>query len=318
MLLAPWFAEMAWGGFPFTDIPLVLLFLAPMYGSAALLIREVARRTGRGWPTILLLGAAFGVLQAGIVDQSLFNPAYGRFDFQHPAHVDGIDVSLYYLVAFVTGHVVASMAAPIVVAECWSRRAAEPWLSRRATWVVGVVYVLASVLNHVGVKDEEGHGFQARPVQTLAAAGVVVALVVAGVLWRRWPVTTTRVPPPWVLVAVGFLGYLLYLPGETTAALVVGVLVIVGVATVVGTWSRSTHWRPRHAVALATGSILVGLVMPFWSEPYDTSVTADRELVDDLVAAAVCLTIVLTTAWRLRSLRVRRSPAAGPEPVRAT
>jgi hypothetical protein len=109
LLAAPWFAEMAWGGIPVTRLPLVLLFLAPLYGSAALLIREVVRRTGRGWPSMLLLAAAFGVLQAGVVDQSLFNPAYGRYDFQHPVHVGGVDVSLYWMLAFVSGHVVASI-----------------------------------------------------------------------------------------------------------------------------------------------------------------------------------------------------------------
>ena len=48
LVAAPWFAEMSWGGYPFTDVPVILLFLSPMYGGAALLIREVARRTGRG------------------------------------------------------------------------------------------------------------------------------------------------------------------------------------------------------------------------------------------------------------------------------
>ncbi|SNR42784.1 hypothetical protein [Actinomadura mexicana] len=42
--------------------------------AVAVLIREAARRTGRGWPTIVLLGAAFGLVQAGLIDQSLFNP----------------------------------------------------------------------------------------------------------------------------------------------------------------------------------------------------------------------------------------------------
>jgi hypothetical protein len=49
---------------------------SPLYGTVAVLIREVTRRTGRGWPTILLLGAAFGFIQAGLIDQSLFNPCY--------------------------------------------------------------------------------------------------------------------------------------------------------------------------------------------------------------------------------------------------
>jgi hypothetical protein len=60
--------------------PLVLLgylgIFIPLYGTVAVLIREVTRRTGRGWPTIRLLGAAFGFIQAGLIDQSLFNPGY--------------------------------------------------------------------------------------------------------------------------------------------------------------------------------------------------------------------------------------------------
>ena len=120
MVIAPWMAEMSWGGIPFTDALLVVVFLGPMYGGAALLTREFVRRTRRGWPAILLLAAAFGVFQAGVVDQSLFNPSYGRYDFQHPVHIDGIDISLYYLVNFVAGHVVVSITLPITLAEAWS------------------------------------------------------------------------------------------------------------------------------------------------------------------------------------------------------
>src|SRR3712207_2128446 len=51
-------------------------FFAMLYGCPALLIREVARRTARGWPTMLLLSAAAGLLQAGVIDQSLFIDDY--------------------------------------------------------------------------------------------------------------------------------------------------------------------------------------------------------------------------------------------------
>jgi hypothetical protein len=67
-----------------------VLVLAPMYGGGALLIREVARRAGRGWPTMLLLAVAYGVLQPGLLDQSLFNPSYEGYDFQSAAHVPAL------------------------------------------------------------------------------------------------------------------------------------------------------------------------------------------------------------------------------------
>lgn len=324
LLAAPWFAEMSWGGYPFTDIPVIVLFLSPLYGCAALLIREVARRRGRGWPTMLLLATAFGVLQAGVVDQSLFNPAYGRFDFQHPAHVGGIDVSLYYVLAFVAGHVVASIAAPIAVAEAWSRRGAEPWLGRRGLCAVAVVYALASVLNFVGVKEDEGNGFQARPMQTITALVVVAALVAVALRWRRRRTTDSRVPAPWLVAAGGFAAYLLYLPSEDGWAVAVGIAVIATAVVTLGTWSRSRRWTDTHTVALALGTVLVGVVMPFWTAPYDDTVGTSAELVADSAAAAICVVIVVSTAsaghvrrWRTRwrrSPRPRRSRASRLSP----
>ncbi|MEV7396872.1 hypothetical protein [Aeromicrobium sp. NPDC092404] len=305
VVIAPWMAEMSWGGIPFTDMVLVVLFLGPMYGGAALLIREVTRRTGRGWPTILLLAAAFGVLQAGIVDQSLFNPDYARYDFQHPVHVDGIDISLYHLVSFVTGHVVASISIPIVIAESWSRRAAEPWLSRRGLWFVGVLYVLASVLNHVGVKDEDGDGFQAAPHQVVTAMGVVALLVAIALTWRRRPVTARAAPPVRLLVVLGFLAHLLYLPAENAASLAVAAAVITAAVALVGGWSRSSAWTSAHTFWLAMGAALVGVVVPYLAEPYDVGVSARTEVVNDTAAALGCLLLVGLSAYRRSRLALQ-------------
>ncbi len=60
--LAPLVAEYLLGDFPLTYLPLLLL-LAPMYGGGALLIREVTRRLGRGWPTMMVLALAYGVFE---------------------------------------------------------------------------------------------------------------------------------------------------------------------------------------------------------------------------------------------------------------
>jgi hypothetical protein len=73
-LLAPLVAEYLLGNLPITWL-FALVVLAPMYGGGALLMREAARRRGRGLGTVLVLGVAYGVLEEGLVTQSLFNPA---------------------------------------------------------------------------------------------------------------------------------------------------------------------------------------------------------------------------------------------------
>ena len=76
---------------PIRRLP-TLLILVLLYGCGALLIREVTRRTGRGWPTILLLGAAYGVIEAGLVDQAMFNPSFEGWDFQAATPVPALGI----------------------------------------------------------------------------------------------------------------------------------------------------------------------------------------------------------------------------------
>jgi hypothetical protein len=76
-LLAPLVAEYLLGNLPITAAG-SLVVLAPLYGGGALLIREVARRLGRGWPTLLVWGVAYALLEEGIVTMSLFNRAAGQ------------------------------------------------------------------------------------------------------------------------------------------------------------------------------------------------------------------------------------------------
>ncbi|WP_163568238.1 hypothetical protein [Fodinicola feengrottensis] len=75
LVLSPLVAEFLLGDFPITKVAF-LLFVLPMYGCGAILIREIVRRTGRGWPTMLVLALAYAVLEEGITTMSLFNPNY--------------------------------------------------------------------------------------------------------------------------------------------------------------------------------------------------------------------------------------------------
>ncbi|MFF7184083.1 hypothetical protein ACFZAR_02400 [Streptomyces sp. NPDC008222] len=111
-----------------------------------MLIREVTRRTGRGWPTILLLSAALGLVEAGLIDQSLFNPhvvdepSWPREGAATLLPVLGISAGPP--LTFLAGHVIWSFAAPIAVVEaCTPRCATRPWLGRIGIGI-GIVAVL--------------------------------------------------------------------------------------------------------------------------------------------------------------------------------
>nr|BFE65472.1 hypothetical protein GCM10020063_099980 [Dactylosporangium thailandense] len=116
LLLAPLVGEYLLGNISVRALP-ALPFLVPMYGAGALLIRELARRTGRGYPAILLLGAAYGVIEAGLVDQSMFNPSFEGHDFQAVTPIPAWGLSAASTLAFVAGHAIWSITVPIALME---------------------------------------------------------------------------------------------------------------------------------------------------------------------------------------------------------
>lgn len=57
--------------------PLNFIVLTTLYGTGAIIIRETTIRWKKGWPTVFLLGLAYGVAEEGIGAQSFANPYWG-------------------------------------------------------------------------------------------------------------------------------------------------------------------------------------------------------------------------------------------------
>jgi hypothetical protein len=114
--LAPIVAEFLLGDFPATWLPL-LIIIAPMYGGGALLIRELTRRSGRGWPTILLLGAAYAIIEEAFTTQSLFNPHYLGMHLLTHAWIPSLGISAWWTLFMLNVHPFWSMGVSIALAE---------------------------------------------------------------------------------------------------------------------------------------------------------------------------------------------------------
>ena len=87
LLLSPLIAEFLLGDFSIRQLGYLAIFV-PLYGASALFIREVVRRTNRGWPTILTTAAVFGLLmerhrQSDAVQPELCRPASARLRVYH-------------------------------------------------------------------------------------------------------------------------------------------------------------------------------------------------------------------------------------------
>ncbi|MEV1242718.1 hypothetical protein ACIBO2_23660 [Nonomuraea sp. NPDC050022] len=206
LVLSPISAEYLIGYGDSTDRPLELLagllILAPLYGTVAVLAREITRRTGRGWPTILLLSAAFGVIQAGLIDQTLFD---NEFDADDPGWatqalvtlIPGLGADAASLLNYVGGHVILSFAAPIAVVEsCAPRIADRRWLSTVGVGVMVLLWALGATL----IFNDTGADSTASPAQLIGAAVAAIALIAAAFAIRPARTRSPAKAPSWWLV----------------------------------------------------------------------------------------------------------------------
>src|SRR5207245_622464 len=153
ILLSPIIAEMLSGSSPPLEWlnPITPLLLIWLYGAGVLVMRETAVRWKTGWPSILLLGAAYGIIEEGLAVKSFFDPGwmdlgtlawYGRW----------LDVNWVWAVWLTIYHAVVSIAIPIFLTEwIWPRIRGQPATSRggplvalleRAAVLVGVMLLV--------------------------------------------------------------------------------------------------------------------------------------------------------------------------------
>jgi hypothetical protein len=285
-VLAPVCAEYLWGyddstGHPGTLVGNLVVFV-PLYGCPALLIREVARRRGLGWPGIVLLAAAFGVIEAGLVDQSMFSRDYRDIPYWHdiadPTYVAPMGLSIFLAVTFVSNHVIASIAGPIALIEALAgKRALEPWLGRPMIVVTTLLYLGASALvlgDHLVNESDHASAGQ------LVGAGVVAVLLIVGALLmgRRTPTQRAgAAPSPWLVAAVAFvvgLGSQLLPPSPVgTDALL---LVYAAAAAAVWWLSGLPGWGPAHAAAITVGALSAFAVIAFRTDPIGHVTDAEK------------------------------------------
>ncbi len=299
--VAPLVAEYLLGDLPLKLLT-ALIVLAPAYGGGAVLIRETARRTGRGWPMMLMLGAAYALIGEGLVSQSLFNPNYmgKHWHLLYPAYIPALGIGGWWTLFMVNLHTFWSMGVSIALVEALFPADAEvPWLGPVGDSVVALVFVLGSAANF-GIGFKQNH-FVASKAQFLGAAAACALLIASAFLIpaRRSHRTGGSVPSPWITGAIAFvLGMgVLHTPPQWGWAAVGAFLAVDAVFLVlIAFFSRQTGWNALHVLSLAAGGALVYGIRAFTAKP----------LMGGLLWMRISNTICLAAAVWLICLCARR------------
>jgi hypothetical protein len=259
--LAPLVAEFLLGNLPIRMLP-ALVLLAPMYGGGALLIRETVRRAGRGWPSIVLLGLAYGIFEEAFTTQSLFNPNYLGMNMHllQPAYIPALRMGGWWTIFVVSLHMIWSVSTSIALAEAAvPDRATTPWLGGIGLAVTALLFA-AGISGTTMISYKHDH-FVSSAGQFAGAAVACVALVIAAFSLRRRSagVDSGWTPHPLLAGAMALVAcsVIQNVPSRWSWLAVAVILALeLGLGALLLRWSERADWDLRHQLALAAGAAL--------------------------------------------------------------
>jgi len=263
-LLSPIIGELLSGSSPPAEFfnPAIFLLLAVLYGGGAILARELMHRWDKGWPTLLTLGAAYGIAEEGLMVKSFFDPnwedlgllgSYGRWAGVN--WVWSLHLTIY--------HAVFSIAIPILLVNLmFPEHRSETWISRRTfKWLAGL-----------WVAEIAFGFFFLTPYRPPMIPYLLALLSTIGLirLARRLPgpasvPQTARIARPLRYGLAGFLAtsgmFLLAWAMPTTGIpSIVTILLMAGLAVLTGCvllkrLGNGVIWSERHQLALVSGAL---------------------------------------------------------------
>lgn len=284
------------------------IFFLPLYGGAALLIREVSVRLSTGWWGRLLWGAAFGLAMTALIDLSLFTREHAEISFWadvvEPTRIEALGISVFPLLTWVLGHVVLSTAAPIALVESLAGRdlASRPWVGR--PWLVVMAILFLGIAALVRVDEQALWGADPSVAQTTVAALGCLGLLVLGLAGARLSARGTRGSTPWPPWAVALLAGAAFattnsLPSWWGTAM--GAVLVVVLLTLIWRWSAHAGWSQRHVAAAGYGPVLATVLLSFATPPAEGTTTAD---VLTQASVLTVLTLLLGLAVHRRTRQV--------------
>lgn len=303
--LAPLVAEFLLGDFPITMIA-ILFFMAPMYGGGAILIREFTRRTGRGWPTIVTLALAYGILEEAFTTQSLFNPNYLGLNLHLLDHafIPALGISAWWTVLVLTLHTIWSISVPIALIEALvPDRAEKPWLGCIGLGVVAALYALAVVaMTRHAVQSDHSHFMASRAQFVWSGIACAAVAALAFIVPREVRTRSAGDPPnPWLVggfaLAVSSIFELTPPMWNWWAVIIYLALDVVAVLAIV-LWASRAGWGMQHCLALAGGAAMTYA----WHAFVQTPVVGGGGVVTRVGNAIFALGAVLLLAAGFRKL----------------
>jgi hypothetical protein len=298
-LLSPVIGELLSGSAPPAEFftPFGFTVMTLLYGGGAVVCRELKVRWRKGMGSVLLLGAAYAILEEGLMVASFQNPEwmdlgilglFGRW----------LGVNWVWAVELTFYHSIISITVPVMLVELvYPDRAGESWLSDRWFRIASGLLIADVVIGLFLFATLSGFW---PPLPQYAF--MVIATVTLGYLAKRLPsdyarrgTAPLRRPRHYLaltIIAAFTCGIIFWvLPNALQFSLAPLLVIIIGSIVVIGYVGHliSHDWtsaQPMHRFSLAAGSLAPLILSSFIQE-------FDRSRVDDTSGMALVGTIFL-------------------------
>lgn len=300
----------------FAAVGAAIVFLAPLYGGAALLIREIVVRTGRGWTATLLLAAAFGLAMPGLIDLAMFGQEASGVPYwaelREATLIPGMQVSAFATLSWVIGHMMMSVGAPLAVLYALApAHRGRPLLGRVGIPVTLVALSVIAVQLHID--GREIFDFTPTAAQLVPATLLVVTIAVLAVSPLGAPVsgsgTHRRVPVLLVLISAIALKMAVDLIPATWVGLAGLLALLLAACALLRFALHHRQWGPREIGILGVGVIIGGILIGFLA-PLPPGVTAAAKVAQNALLLALASLLLIVTLRRTRE--VREDPSLTP------
>lgn len=159
LVLSPAIGELLSGSSPPLQFfnPVFFLLLVGLYGCGALLAREIVAARRLNAAGLLLLGAAYGIIEEGLMCKSFFNPHWTDTGFLS-VYGRAWGVNWVWAFGLTFYHMAISITAPVFITEAlFYQRAREPWLRRRGRIIAGTAFGLVVLLGFLVFDNRQFH-----------------------------------------------------------------------------------------------------------------------------------------------------------------
>jgi hypothetical protein len=280
-LLAPAIGELLSGSAPPAEFfnPLGFIMLSILYGGGAIIVRELKVRWQKGWLSLLVLGAAYGIVEEGLMVKSFFDPewmdlgilgTYGRW----------LGVNWVWSVELMIYHAVISIAIPIMLTELiFPNQRNDSWIGGWAWGILLALFVGIVAFGYFMLTPYRPDILTYFLAIVVVAELVILASQLPSELFKHRVVAPRN--PMWFWL-IGFTGILVFFivfwglphtPLPPLVTILLGISLVVVIAWLVLRISgNGVALTERHRLALAAGPLSFFILLTPIQE-FDTSRT---------------------------------------------